>query len=71
VDRHGRKTAISGFSPTGFKSEHHSVTEALRLFDRNANYASLHDAKRTGSAQRYINYTAFDERPAIIDSAAD
>ena len=43
---------------------------APQLFDRNANYASLHHAKRTGSTQRYINYPAFDERPAIIDPAA-
>ena len=49
----------------------HRNIPAIQLFDRNANYASLHHAKRTGSAQRYINYTAFDERPAIIDSAAD
>ena len=43
---------------------------APQLFDRNANYAGLHHAKRTGSTQRYINYPAFDERPAIIHPAA-
>ena len=47
-----------------------SRVDIAQLFDRNANYASLHHAKRTGSTQRYINYPAFDERPAIIDSAA-
>src|SRR4029077_12246934 len=48
----------------------HRNIPAIQLFDRNANYASLHHAKRTGSAQRYINDAAFDERPAVIDSAA-
>ena len=66
----GAKLRFLVFRQLALKANH-SATEALRLFDRNANYASLHDAKRTGSAQRYINYTAFDERPAIIDSAAD
>jgi hypothetical protein len=57
--------AIGRLQPSG-----HRNIPALQLFDRNANYVSLHHAKRTGSAQRHINYPAFDERPAIIDPAA-
>jgi len=67
----GAKLRFLVFRQLALKANITVLPRALRLFDRNANYASLHDAKRTGSAQRYINYTAFDERPAIIDSAAD
>jgi hypothetical protein len=41
-----------------------------RLFDRNPNYARLHHAERSGSAQRYINDTAPNERPSIIYATA-